>query len=379
LNCAQPIWYKNACWPFYTCKDLGENSLLKEVIDMEWKCTHEGHLGQDEKWMIFHGASYYGNMEIVEYMVSNPRIGINNNRNNIHQTVLLSAIWGNQIEVVKRLLEHPLLNVNKRGNYGMFPLEVAVSRGYVEIVKLLLAHPKILINQRTKQEFMTDLGRCLEFEADPHTYTSLDIAGMRENSDILRVLLEKGAEESNVLYHASRRGRDENVRYLVDQPQITKKQGCLYEAASGGYFWTVIELLKDDFYRDSKTERGHLEYMASLEEALDIHPRDYDEAHSDLFFNKKICAFELMNYHNKQQARYVTEINMFAGLPWLPYDILREIHTMTRYIHPRLQAKEYYKLWREATKYMPRKRIECFEPEIDDTGLPMFPRYAFID
>lgn len=382
LDSAQPTWYKGICAPFYWCQSK-PFEFLKDIIDTKKRYVDPLDLahGQYTEWIIFHGACYYGRLDIVEYMLSIPFLGINNNRNNIHQTVLLSAIWGNQIEVVKRLLEHPLINVNKRGNYGMFPLELAVSRGYPEIVKLLLAHPKILINQRTKQEVLTDLGRCLEFEADPHTYTALDIAGMRENLDILKLLLEKGAEQSNVLYHACRFGKEENVRYLVGLPQITRKEGCLVAAASGGHFWTVIELLKDDFYKDSKTEHGQTEYLAALEEALDIYIHMIDQSSSDpnLNFNKKICAYELMNYITKQQARYLTEINLFAGQPWLPYDILRKIYKMSRYLHPKFEDADFRKLWREATKYVPIKQVECFEPTIDDSALPEFPRYAIIE
>ena len=387
-NSSHPIWFKGICAPFYWCQskpyellkdmiDLQVNNKNKHVFERRWE-------GQHTEWIIFHGACYYGRLDIVEYMLSIPFIGINNNKNNIHQTLLLSAIWGNQIAVVRRLVEHPSINVNKRGNYGMFPLEIAVSKGYLEIVKLLLAHPKILINQRTKQEFLTDLGRCLEYEADPNTYTCIDLASMRENIDILQLLLEKGAEQSNVLYHASRIGMEENVRYLLNQPQITKKQGCLYAAVSGGHFWTVIELLKDDFYKDNKTEHGDLEYMAALEEVLDM--RIYECLHEYIlpspstdFFNRKICAYELMNYHTKQQARYLTEINLFAGLPWLPYDILRNIYKMTRYVHPKFEDPKFRSLWRKATKNVLNKRVECFEPDIDDKGLPEFPRYAFIE
>jgi hypothetical protein len=118
--------------------------------------------------------------------------------------------------------------------------------------------------------------------------------------------------------------------------------------------------------------------MEALDEALDIDGYGRDDP--NFYFYKKICAFELMNYHNKQRARFLTEINTFAGLPWLPYDILREVHKMTRYVHPRLEDNTFRASWKKATTYTPEQYMgPWLEPEIDESGLSDFPRYAFIE
>ena len=378
LNCARPAWYKTVCAPFYLCK-TESYSFLKKFIDIELRCKDplERRWGGYPEWVIFHGACYYGRLEIVDYMLSIPFLGINNNRNNIHQTVLLSAIWGNQIEVVRRLLEHPLINVNKRGCCGIFPLELAVSKVYIEIVKLLLAHPKIQVNQRTKEERLTDLGRCLELQADQYTYTALDIAVMRDNLELFKLLLENGAETSNALFHASRNGNLEAVEILLEIPGVNYDD-CLQIAAFHGHFWVVERLLK-------VPEIGNYEsgYMYALEQALDIYSDDLQHQgyyKKNEMKGKKLCAYILMNHHSKNLNRYLTEIYLFTNLPKLPLDIHKEIAKYLRFVHPHFKNEKFLKDWKRLTSidnYGVKETDSQPFYETEDVSSIPFTKYAF--
>jgi ankyrin repeat protein len=64
---------------------------------------------------------------------------------------LLSAASGNQIPEVKEVIENaPLLNINwiLRGS-GLAALHCAAQKGHLEVVRLLLAHPLVNVNRKT--------------------------------------------------------------------------------------------------------------------------------------------------------------------------------------------------------------------------------------
>jgi ankyrin repeat protein len=65
----------------------------------------------------------------------------------------MEAVSMENIEIIKELLKHPLINVNKEDDTGDTPLMEAVDRGLIEAAKELLKHPDIDVNiQNIHQE-----------------------------------------------------------------------------------------------------------------------------------------------------------------------------------------------------------------------------------
>ena len=80
----------------------------------------------------------YGNKEIVEYLISLPKINVNKEDKD-GETPLWSACWNGKEEIVKILLKDERVNVNKEDNDGETPLFIACWGGEEEIVKILFA------------------------------------------------------------------------------------------------------------------------------------------------------------------------------------------------------------------------------------------------
>ena len=79
-----------------------------------------------------------GNKEIVEYLISHPKINVNK-EDKYGQTPLYVACWKGNEEIVKILLKDERVNVNKENKDGYTPLYNACLWGREEIVKILFA------------------------------------------------------------------------------------------------------------------------------------------------------------------------------------------------------------------------------------------------
>ena len=79
-----------------------------------------------------------GNEEIVEYLISHPKINVNKEDKN-GATPLFWACSAGKEEIVKILLKDERVNVNKEDKDGSTPLFIACYNGKEEIVKILFA------------------------------------------------------------------------------------------------------------------------------------------------------------------------------------------------------------------------------------------------
>lgn len=87
------------------------------------------------------------NYQITELLLKQLDIKVNNYATMNSLTPLYLAIESCNIEIVKLLLGHPKINVNKLSGFHILPLHLAVKNNYIDIVKLLLAHRDIEINK----------------------------------------------------------------------------------------------------------------------------------------------------------------------------------------------------------------------------------------
>ncbi|KAL5512878.1 hypothetical protein ACEPAH_3276 [Sanghuangporus vaninii] len=109
--------------------------------------------------------------------------------------ILCRAIVQRDAKAVSRMLEAAPRLVGKQHEGGWFPLHAAVLSGDVEIVKLVLACPKADVNA-VYQSRLTAMDREYELGTrvnDTNGATPLHYACMVGNSDIIRMLVERGA------------------------------------------------------------------------------------------------------------------------------------------------------------------------------------------
>ncbi|MCK4650728.1 ankyrin repeat domain-containing protein [Candidatus Babeliales bacterium] len=116
----------------------------------------------------------FGHTEIIKKLLQHPDINVNVQDNNFLNTnILIQASNNNNTEIVKLLLNNPYINVNTKDNYNNTALMYAVKNGFTKIVTLLLKHPDINLNTQNNQGF-----------------TPLIIAANNTNVEIVELLLQ---------------------------------------------------------------------------------------------------------------------------------------------------------------------------------------------
>jgi ankyrin repeat protein len=93
----------------------------------------------------FYRACEEGNIERIERLISKcaDKTILNWSGGTHDATPLWIACHHGHLEVVKRLLKEPIIEINKTNSYGMSPLYIACQEGKTEVVKALLAHKLI--------------------------------------------------------------------------------------------------------------------------------------------------------------------------------------------------------------------------------------------
>ena len=204
-------------------------------------------------------ASFCGHMEIIQYLLEH---GADVNASNVDRgSSLYVAASGCFPEVVRELLLHKA-NPNLSGGSHVRPLNVAAYSGYTEIVQILLEH-----------------GVDCDPDDDYRYGSALGAAARRGHAEIIRILLQKGwkvnrklkaydsplvasatyghAEAVQVLLEqgvegvsrvralevASKNGRTEVVKLLLEQTPYIPHEKAFHNAASFGRD-DVLELLE---------------------------------------------------------------------------------------------------------------------------------------
>ena len=114
--------------------------LSNQIDDINW-----GNPNVDG-WTGLHISCYEGKKEIVEYLISHPKINVNK-ENEDGKTPLWIACWYGREEIVKILLKDERVNVNKESKSGYTPLFSACVNGKEEIVKILLKVERVNVNK----------------------------------------------------------------------------------------------------------------------------------------------------------------------------------------------------------------------------------------
>ena len=75
---------------------------------------------------------------------------VNQTFGSVNQTILHDACRSGHIDVVEELLSHPKIDPNIQGRSGYTPLNIACGRGHVRVVKALLRHRLTKPNLKNK-------------------------------------------------------------------------------------------------------------------------------------------------------------------------------------------------------------------------------------
>ncbi|PIQ12043.1 hypothetical protein COW06_00335 [Candidatus Gracilibacteria bacterium CG12_big_fil_rev_8_21_14_0_65_38_15] len=155
-----------------------------------------------------------------------------NMKNKYGQTLLILAVWNNNIEIVQLLLSHPEILVNEKDKHGQTALMWAAKYENTSIMKLLLAHNNILVNEK-----------------DKYGQTALILAAGHNHTEITQILLnrpeilvnETDNKNNTALIWATSKNNFQLVQLLLNRPEIlvneTDRNGftALIWASEKGY------------------------------------------------------------------------------------------------------------------------------------------------
>ncbi|KAK8870239.1 hypothetical protein M9Y10_008116 [Tritrichomonas musculus] len=175
----------------------------------------EEHLNQTSPLFL---AIINRNMDIIKLLINHPSINVNlsfepKSGRTTYRTALHIAIVLNDIPVVKLLLNHPKINVNAVANfdettYGFLgwsyanhfdhyytPLHEAIELNNVEVVRLLLSHPKIAVN---RIEIYDNYENSFKDRFDRVRQSALCRAIQKQSYEIVKLLLEHPGIDVNI-------------------------------------------------------------------------------------------------------------------------------------------------------------------------------------
>ena len=156
-----------------------------------------------------------GYMEVIKQLISHPEIDINKVSGR-YGTPLFQACLMEEVEVVKILISHPQIDINKANSRtGMNPLLLTSKKGYAGVVQMLLTHQGVHVNQ-----------------ADRNGNSPLFLASKEGHVDVVKTLLadqrvdvnQAGPGKATPLFIATMRGNVEVVKTLLSDQRVDVHQ-----------------------------------------------------------------------------------------------------------------------------------------------------------
>lgn len=162
-------------------KSTKSNSLEKQLLSLmlrikELQNTYSKNNNNINSSIALYKAVAIDNIELVSSLIKD---GVNpNEQNNLGNTPLYIACYRGNKEIVDLLLGADKIDVNKPNNSGKTPLMIAVLKKHLNIITKLLTLKDIKIN-----------------EQDNEGFTALHYAAMSGNPEIIKILINKGADK----------------------------------------------------------------------------------------------------------------------------------------------------------------------------------------
>lgn len=230
-------------------------------------------------------AAIHGDYHAVKAMISVKCINVN--RTHFETTALCSATKTGSIKVVKILLKHEHIDLNKAGSDGANPLLIAIVKGHTRLVELLLETGESDINKAMLQDGITPLIAAALF-------------GFHEIVDML--LCQSGISVNKVTYKgcsalfaAAQRGHKEVVKRLLSNAEANINcanilgETPLYIAASNGHANVVNILLR------------YPQLQVNIQDSQGLTPLS-----AAVFEGQDICV-ELLLHHNDIDVNITAE------------------------------------------------------------------------
>ena len=115
-----------------------------------------------EQQSSLHIAIMSGHINIVKKLLKHPDINVNAQNNRFETPLILSIIFGRNIEISKMLLKKPMIDVNLRSDEDKTAFMYACEIGHIPAVEMLMKHKDININEQN-YEGKTSLMIAIEF------------------------------------------------------------------------------------------------------------------------------------------------------------------------------------------------------------------------
>ncbi|XP_046579347.1 putative ankyrin repeat protein RF_0381 [Haliotis rubra] len=161
--------------------------------------------------------------------------------NDDHDNIFYFAILSEDPEIVKYIVKHNTVDINRENDEGMTPVMIAADNGFKEAFHLLVSKGADLTRVNEKRENILHhacRGRGMEIveyiltrnmveDIDTRTGTGktpLMIAASEGNKEVFDLLVKKGAnltlldeDDKNILHFASEGGNIETVQFILSQ------------------------------------------------------------------------------------------------------------------------------------------------------------------
>ena len=207
-------------------------------------------------------AAKNGHPEVVKLLIDHPKLEVNKEDGRGNTALMLASAQGNS-DVVQILLQNTLIDVNKRDNDGWTALCFAAYGGNLETVKLLKEHAKIDVNrgdnvfplymasEKGNLEMVKLLLSDPRIDVNKQTHlggnSALSTACENGHSEVMKLLLSQ--PKINALQFYSWSGNLEEVAALMADPEIdvnridSNSETALSSASKVGRSETVRVLL----------------------------------------------------------------------------------------------------------------------------------------
>lgn len=246
-------------------------TLLRQGSDPNLACRRSNNA--------LHRAIVNDRNEVARLLLAQPNVDLSA-IDTVHQdkTPLMLAVSQGNMDLLPAILNVPGLDVNfASGKWQRTALTLAADLGVLEIVRAILSHPEILVNKRDSArsaltyaaengdlaivEVLLDHGADTELQegADHASGTPLNRAIDEGRTDVVRLLLDRGANprvldiyNRTIVHSAGVNGQDEVLRILFEKArgvdinaQGTNGRTALHDAAYFDYRST-IQILFDN-------------------------------------------------------------------------------------------------------------------------------------
>ena len=196
----------------------GDYDRIKRLIEKGADVNAQNNNG----WTALMLASAWGYIDIVTLLIEEGAYV--NARTKHGNTALMYASQEGHPEVAELLIEKGA-DINVQEDYGWTALMFASDRGQIEVTKLLIEKGADVNTMSIEHEECRDYGKEYVIVRVPCGYTALMAASEMGHIDIVKLLIEAGADvnatlddydRSTALKYASKKGHTEIVELLIE-------------------------------------------------------------------------------------------------------------------------------------------------------------------